>query len=421
MKRVSLSALLLVFGFGMFAQNLDKAKDLLKAAKIPDAKTEIDKVVASDKFSKNSEAWYTKAKIYNAIAADNTLSAQTPDARAQALAAIKKYVELDDKKLIMLQIDQYKPMNEIYQGYFKAGADAYNAGKFADALENFKGAIESSSYMSEKGWITQKLDTTSTLYAGISAEKAGKKDEAAGFYGKIAENKIGGDNMLSLYKWLVNYYEEKKDQTNQDKFSALGKEIYPKDLFWLTTELDAVREKGDKEKLFAKYEEVTNAFPDNHLLMFNYGLELYQYASDTTKGKKPANSAELITKAQEKLNKSLAIKPDYPQASLVLGQISYNAGVDLLAQFKAIKVKTPEDGKKRGELRTAALKKFDEAIPYFEKVDQTLGKQGKLKMEDKNALKDAYDTLITIYEQKSQKDKADMYTTKYNGVDKDHS
>jgi len=42
-------------------------------------------------------------------------------------------------------------------------------------------------------------------------------------------------------------------------------------------------------------------------------------------------------------------------------------------------------------------------------------------MDEKSTLKDAYDLLITIYEQKATtKDKADAYTTKFNNVDKDH-
>lgn len=65
-------------------------------------------------------------------------------------------------------------------------------------------------------------------------------------------------------------------------------------------------------------------------------------------------------------------------------------------------------------------KKYDEAIVYFEKVDKTLGSQGKLKMEDKQFLKEAYDLMITIYEQRQDKDKIDTYTDKFNNVEKKH-
>ena len=77
--------------------------------------------------------------------------------------------------------------------------------------------------------------------------------------------------------------------------------------------------------------------------------------------------------------------------------------------------------KKKEELRKEVAKKFDEALPYFEKVDQILGGQGKLKMEDKQSLKDAYDLLIMIYENKDNKEKAAEYTEKFNTVDKKHS
>jgi hypothetical protein len=71
-------------------------------------------------------------------------------------------------------------------------------------------------------------------------------------------------------------------------------------------------------------------------------------------------------------------------------------------------------------MRADAIKKFDEAVPYFEKIDQELGKEGALKRADKNALRDSYDMLVTIYEQKKDKEKAAAYTDKYNNVEKVH-
>jgi len=424
MRRLFLTGILAIAaGIGLFAQSLDKAKELFKANKFADAKTQIDGFLAVEKNQKTGEGWYFKLKIYNAIAANDQLRVQFPDARDQAFDALKKYTEVDDKKLLLLQMDGYKPVNEIYQGYFQIGANNYNGGKYDSALHNFSGALQTSAFMNAKGWTTLKIDTTSTLYAGISAEKGGKRDTAAVYYGRLAEAKIAninGSNMVEIYKWLVDYYNQKKDAANTKKFLALAKEQFPDELFWPSTELDLLREKGNKDSLFAKYDEVTAHFTKNHLFFFNFGLELYQFASDTSSGHRPANYDALIAKAQDNLKKCLEIQPDYPQAALVLGQISYNAGVDLQGQTKKIPGKGPDDIKKRADLRIAAGKKFDEAIPYFEKVEQDLGTKGKLKMDEKGTLKDAYDLLITIYEQKNIKDKAEAYTNKFNNVDKDH-
>ncbi|HUB60433.1 MAG TPA: hypothetical protein VL978_07020 [Puia sp.] len=424
MRRLVLTGLLAFVGLGLFAQNIDKAKDLLKANKLPDAKAEIDKALAIEKNQKNADAWYTKLKIYNAIAA-GPLAGQYPGARDTAFLALQKYVELDDKKLIALQLDGYKPINEIYQGYFAAGANDYNTGKYDSAFYNFKGALAASAFMNAKGWTNMKIDTTSTLYAGISAEKAGKKDSAAIYYSKIADahiDTINKSNMIEIYKWLVDYYHTKKDAANTAKYLAIGETMYPKELFFPTEELDIARESGNKDSLWAVYDRVVAKFPKNYLFFFNYGLEEYQYASDTSSGHRPADADSLTARAQVNLEKCLELQPDYPQAALVLGQIAYNAGVDLQAQAKKVVGKTPDAARQRGDLRTAANKKFDEAIPYFEKVDQDLGSKGRLKQEEKSALKDAYDLLITIYEQKGPagKDKADAYTNKFNNVDKDH-
>ena len=425
MRRLFLTGFLAIVGMGLFAQSVDKAKDMLKAGKIADAKTQIDNALTNPKNQKNSEAWYTELKVYNAIAANDQLRAQFPNARDTAFIALQKYVDLDekDKKLLLLQMDGYKPVNEIYQGYFQVGAADYNSGKYNDALENFEGAISTSTYMTSKGWTKLPIDTTSTLYAGISAEKAQKKDTAAIYYGKLADagiSTINGTNMIDIYKWLVDYYNTKKDDANTQKYLRLAEKQYPDDLFWPSTRLDILREKGNKDSLWAEYDTITTKFPKNHLFFFNFGLELYQYANDTSSGHRPANYDTLIGKAVVELKACLALQPDYPQAALVLGQIYYNQAIDMQAATKKIPGKAPEDIKKRADLRIAAGKKFDEAIPYFEQVDKDLGSKGKLKMDEKSALKDAYDLLTNIYTDKNIKDKIDYWTNKYNNVDKDH-
>src|ERR1700721_3001450 len=97
---------LLLFVFASFAvslgaQSLDKAKEFLKAGKLQEAKDEIDKVLAVEKNQKVAENWYFKAKIYDGIATNEQLKAANPDAFSQAFAALKKYVEIDDKKLLL--------------------------------------------------------------------------------------------------------------------------------------------------------------------------------------------------------------------------------------------------------------------------------------------------------------------------------
>lgn len=459
MKNIFLIALLAVVALFSQAQKIDKAKDLLEKKKFADAKTEIDKVLTVEKNQANPEAWFVKSKVYLAAAAQPDLKASVPDARDVAFESIKKYLELESgekdekKRYIMLTLDNNQPLIDIYQGYNKDAATFYNAGNYNDALTNFKNALAAFDIISSRNIVQIKLDTTTTLYAGISAEKASKPDEAATYYAKIAEAKAKGEGFVEIYKWLADYYKRKDDITTASKFSQLGREVYPEDTFWSGFELDMMREKGSKEQLFSKYENVIKENPDNHLYLFNYGVELYQLAYNEDKTKRPANSTELIDKARTNLNKALTIKADYPNVHMVLGQISYNEGVDLNNENKAIRPAsggrlTAEQSAKKEELRVAVVKKFNEAIPFFKKVDELLDNQGKLKMEEKETLKGALDLLIIATEEKVaqleqkrnaaevKKNAAEMkqydselkelsaeiskYTDKFNNVDRKH-
>lgn len=454
-----LTALLAAVGFLSQAQKLEKAKDLLSRKKLTDAKTEIDNVLAVEKFKNNSEAWYTKAKVYGAIAADSSLKSSVPDARNTSFEAMKTYLELETKEKdaakrnIQLTLDNNAPLIDLYTGYSKDAASFYNASNFNDAFVNFKNSLAIFDLMSSKGIIPIKLDTTTTLYAGISAEKAQKPDDAAIYYGKIAEAKAKGEGFVEIYKWLADYYRRKDDTANASKFSALGREVYPQDQFWTGFELDMAREKGNKEDLFKKYEQVISENPDNYLFLFNYGVELYQTGYDPDASKRPANSKELIAKAIEVMTKTLEKKPDYANASMVLGQIYYNQGVEINNENKNIRPQgnvklTPDQLKKKDELRAETAKKFEQALPYLVKVDELLDTQGKLKMEDKDNLKNALDLLIIINEEKvnlleqkkrqaeAKKDAAGVkaidadikkmqdavtkYTDKYNNIDRKH-
>jgi len=390
------------------------------------AKTEIDRIMNEPKAQNKPEGWLWKSKIYAAIYADDKLRAKYPGSEAVADAAFEKYQTLDPGMKLLKDKNLQSVAGELYGTSFNQGVSSYNAKKWDSSAYYFKYAVKYSDVIFHNKWgrdTTMTIDTTSVLYAGIALEKANKKDDAAQYYSRIADAKIakiGGNDMIDIYKWLADYYNQKKDFNKTMYYLELGRQVYPQDLYWPDMELDLARKTGNKDTLFARYDQVIKQVPDNHLFYYNYGLELYQYASDTTSGARPANSADLVKKAQGLLAKSLELKPDYPQSSLILGQISYNSGVDLQQAVKTIKGTKPEDVKKRADLRVQAGKKFDESIPYLEKVDQDLGSKGKLKMEDKNALKDAYDLLITIYETKNTKDKVDFYTNKYNNVDKDH-
>jgi len=425
MKKILVVSFLLASALSSIAQSANKAKDLLKSKKLPEAKAEIDKVVTSDKGAKDPEAWYTKAKIYSDIASDSTQKSGSAEARNEAFDAIKKYTQIDDKKMLLSTIENHKTMIDIYQGYFKTGAAFYNSNNFADAFTNFKKSLEVGAFINEKGVANIKLDTLVTLYTGISAEKLNQKDTAAFYYAKLADAKVSDVTYVEIYKWLADYYRNKKDNATAARYVESGKTLYPKDPFWDSFELEMAGESGNKKDLLTKYEAVVAKEPNNYLYVFNYGVELYKEGYKDTVALRPANWEQMIDKAENNMKKVIELKPDFPQANLVLGQILFNKGVDISKKMKEIKLPAtgklkPDDQKLKDDLKLQMVAKFDQAIPYFAKVEELLGSKGKLKMDEKANLKDTYDLLINIYEQKGAKDKIKEYEGKFNNVDKAH-
>src|SRR6202035_4184136 len=161
--------------------------------------------------------------------------------------------------------------------------------------------------------------------------------------------------MTEIYKWLADYYTRKGDKETAAKYVALGKSKYPNDIFYDELQLDELRKNGPKDSLFAKYEEINREHPDSSIYYFNYGLELYQYATDTSTGKRNANADSLIHKAQGKLLTSVKLNPNYPQAFLVLGQISYNEGVEFQVLGKPKGNTNAEELKKRQDYRAQSV------------------------------------------------------------------
>lgn len=431
--RSLLSLMLIAVSTGLFAQKqVDKAKDHLDNKKYAEARTEIDNFLANEKNANNSNGWFMKAKVYSTIASDSTAQASVPEAKEVAMQALVKYLELEKgvkdttKRYLQMTLDNRKPMTDLYSAYSKEAASFYNAGNFNDALKGFQGSLQVFDMLSKEGWTSGiNLDTISVLYAGISAEKANKLDTAAMYYGKIADAKAKAQGYESIYKWLADFYKNKGDLEKAGHYVKLGKEVYPDDPFWTGFEVTMLSEKGTKEQLFAKYDELIKTNPSNPIYYYNYAVELYKsaYNEDTTQ--RPANAAEMTDKAIEMANKSIELDPKYPNSRMLLGQIYYNQAVDLINKNKEIKPKgnvklTAAQLKQKEELRQASAKKFDEAIVHFVKIDELLGSQGKLKMEEKQFLKDSYDLLINIYDQRQNQEKSNEYNEKFVNVDKVH-
>ncbi len=419
MKKVILGALLAVFTLGVSAQNLDRIKDMLKSGELDKAKEGIDNLLTNARQQKKADVWVTKAKIYGAIAANDKFKSLVPDGRSDAFEAIKKALEVDkNETTTLLTLDNYKPIYELYAGYFDLGASQYNAEKYEDALTSFKKSNAISSFIFANGWGLSKLDTTLTYYSALSAMNAKKEDEAVSLFQQLADAKVGGKpEHVTIYRYLAKHYLDKKDIPNMQKYVKLGEELYPKDDYLPLVEFDYLRSQGDKKAIYAKYEELIAAHPDNYDMILDYANELFNETHVSDAKDRPADYAERCKKIEDLYKKALALKPDALDANLNLAKHYFNQALFLEDDANKIKGNTPDDVKKKADIKAQVLAFCDKAIPPFEVVFKAFDGKPDLKLSERSEFKSACNNLAYCYDRKNDKAKSEFYQKKYDEID----
>jgi hypothetical protein len=418
------------------AQDVKKAKDFLAAKQLEPAKAAIDATMANPKNAKNAEAWYTKGKIYSAIAADKTLQVSNPTARMESLDAFKKAIESDkNQATVFMTLDNYQPIFNLYTSGFEEAAGFLNNSKPEDALKSFKQTSTVGDYIYGQGWGLYKLDTTVTFYSGIAAMNASTaatkekrtedaatyEKEAVGYFTKLADAKVGGNpDYATSYRYLAKYYYDKNDVANMNKYIALGKEQYPKDDYLPLLELDYLREKGDKAALYAKYEEALKINPNNFDVITDYAATLFSDTHVTDATKRPADYDQKCAKIEELYTRAIALKPESMESELSLGKHYYNMALFSEDDVNRIKGAKPEDVKKKADLNAQIVSLSDKAIPHLEKVFTHYDGMGHLKVAERSNLKSSCSLLSYCYDKKKDKSKSDFYQKKYDEADKTH-
>lgn len=428
MKKIIFTALLLFILSGSFAQDLKTVNKYYDAKQLDKAKTEIDAYVAKN--PSDPQGLYLKSKVYGDIASSDQYKTLTPDPRAEAFDAFKKAIDLDKENKLLLNLtkDQYKPIFNIYTGYYDAGASYFNTAigsnkkeDFDNSLQMFRKANVVGNYIYSKKWALSEVDTSLVLLMAKSAANAGKKDDALQLFKQLADANIVGtkDDKVSYelpYQWLTYHFKDAKDDANFMKYSTLGKKYFPKDDYYDAVTLDYYRDKKDYDVMFKKYDEIVAAYPDSLKYHFNYANEAFTYVYNSDAGTKINNKENLVKIAGTELQKALSINPNDVNTNWLAGQYYYNLGLDLREKASAVKGTKPEDIKLKAGINADAKEMFNKAIPYTDKA-LTLFESAGYKKSDKSHYKSIADLAQRIYQGLNQPDKVKLYQQKYDAAD----
>lgn len=415
MKKFLLLSTIILFALLVQAQNYESIKNLMILQQYKKAKGDLDKGMTNTKFASKPEAYILKTAIYAGLAMDSTVKGTPAGDQliTEADAAFTKYREMDPSlALINDPLYQNGPIN-IYSALFSSGYKDYENKNWLTGFQKYKKVVEYSDLLIAKKIINIPADTNSLLLAGITSESAGLKDDAAIYYGRMADLKVTGTGFEAIYRFMVNYYATKKDDANFEKYKAIGKELYPGNEFFTYDKVDfAVGLEEDLNKKIKSLEETIEADPSNYKATRLLGEIIYDTLNSHKEGAVlPSNAAELETKMINAFMKAAALKPGDELMYIYIGDHFVNRSIkandareahtaDMKKRTKPGAAASKEDIAKRDALDAEYGAILDKAVEPYEKVAAIFAKKEHLTGQDKQQYKKVTGYLGDIYQNK---------------------
>ncbi len=407
MKRLFLAGSVALLSFGyVIAQDLDAIKTQVLLRQFKAAKTAIDKAVTVEKLAKKPETWALKSGIYASLATDPaTPKEQVEGFYAESETALEKYKQIDPQFALLLKDNSYStgPVS-LYSYYFKKGVEGFNEKDWSKGYKSFVSSVDISDFLILTKVTTIKMDTTSILYAGASAQNMKDDVNAIKYFSRLANEKIAGKDYEFMYQYLANHYMNKSDDANFGKYVTLGKSLYP------------------ESKYFPAVEEDYANMKDPYFVNMSEGESLFAklYPKDEKDTPQGADVTEMENKMVAAFNKVAEVKAD--KAGLAFTNIAnhyVNKSVGINKQINAVNdeiknvnraAKPDKNGKfppipkeltaKREALNAAYNVQTDLAIVNYEKAAEAYGKKATLENIEKQAYKNSVSYLIDLNAEK---------------------
>lgn len=387
MGKIILCLTMVVLVLYVKAQTYDEIKQTMMLGQYKKAKEVVDRRITNAKFAGKPEAYILKSAIYSSLAADESkLNTDVTALLNEAMLCFKKYREMDpNMSLVSDPIYKNAPIG-IYSTLFNIGYKQYEAKNWAAGFETFQKVDEYSAILISQKLLNTPLDTNAVILAGITAESSNNKDEAAKYYGRLANHKLSGAGYESVYRFLVTYYFTKKDMANFEKYKDIGKELYPKSDFFTYDKTDfAVGLESSFDSKMKALEEVIMKDPGNYKANLSLGQLIYDTLNSKVEGAiLPVHAPELEKKMVSAFKRAGEAQADEALPFLVIG--------DYFVMIQAEKIKKSD--KKYGEYLEAGREPYEMAAAIFAKKMNLTGNDRQQYKKAAGFLEDIYNYKI---------------------------
>ena len=325
MKKILLVLMFAVAAQIASAQDFKKLQNTILLQKWEDAKIEVDKLGNDPKAQAKPEFYYYKAKIYAVLFKEAALRAKYPNAGDVAAAALEKYGSMDAGYTKIKDLGGADVFFDMYSSYFQIGVKVFNEKSWLPAAENFIKAIDYIDVIIKNKWAastTITMDTTSLLYTGYAYQNANQFDNAAKYYGRLADNKVSEPVYLDLYRFLVQHYTKVNNESAFFKYLGFAKALYPKEP-WDEYEVDFIDANYDLAKKTTLYdtEDAAGKLSEQKYLQFG---DLFINVKNKEKDLDSLTQSKYSLKAADAFKKAFQINSTNALAIFNVGIIYYN-------------------------------------------------------------------------------------------------
>ncbi len=313
------------------AQDYNSIKNLAVLQNYQQAKDKFDIAIKEPAFGTKPEAYILKATVYSGLAGSNNIkgTATADDLIKDADAAFIKYRAMDASLgLLSDQVYQMVPIN-IYSAFYISGYNDYQNKNWQPGFTKLKKAVEYSDLLINKKLLVTSFDTNVLVLAGLVAENAGLKDEAAKYYSRLADASVSGSSFESLYRYLVSYNFTKKNYAAFEKYRVLGKSLFPQSVYFTFDKVDfAVGLVADFNKKMQVLDDLLAEEPNNQKANEVMGELIYD-TLNAVSGVQHSNAAQLEQKMVTAFHKSAAQQPGYENPFIYIGDHFINKSVTI--------------------------------------------------------------------------------------------
>ena len=350
MRKLSITACLLLAVIFVHAQKkeLNNAYNSYLNGYHDRAKTAIDKAILNDDTKNDAKAWLYRGNIYLRIAN----SKENPKEKEYhnlcdncaeiAYEAYLKALELDPAITVTnMGITDPKQGLKFCAGYlYNEAYKLFDSQQYEEAYSVLGKANKADG--------TQEYILFLLAY---TAEITKRTDIAKAHYNEMLRRK---SKDIKPYQRLVNIYKLENDTAKVLNVMKAGEPIFLKDSIQVDYAIIysiALSWAGETDEATEIMDKALEQYPDNHILLINYGSEL--------------SNQKKYKDAEKYLKRAVELQPDEPIAIYNLGNCYYNNAVDKKKSARDI-----EDDKEYDRQMEEATSLLEQARPYIEKAHE---------------------------------------------------